>query len=143
MHRDHVPWSSLTALSIEEKAEASDTIPTKRGNIQLLGSTPLTLNQGFILTRPSSSVSSRSLPSSIQAFCVQGHPEYDSHFVSTVIDIRGPNGTGVMSPEIATDGLERATRRHDGDIVIGSVIWKILAANAREREKKVKAKVDT
>lgn len=112
MHRDHVP-----------------TIPASfnGSRIEQLGSTPFTPNQGYVLYRQSKDGVDKK---SIQVFSVQGHPEFTQRIVEAVVEARGPNGTGLMSPEVAEEGGKRAGWRNDGDTVIGKVIWNVLTAEA-------------
>jgi len=112
MHRDHVP-----------------TIPSSYNGsgIELLGSTISTPNQGFVLYRPTREESQKR---SIQIFSVQGHPEFTQWIVQAIVEARGPEGSKLMSPEVALESNDRATWRNDGDTVIGKVIWDVLTAKS-------------
>lgn len=112
MHRDHVP-------SIPEEYNGS--------KIALIGSTPLTPNQGYVLYRPTEKkLSSKS----IQVLAVQGHPEFTERIVSAIVDARGPQGNGVMSADVVAEGKDRARWRNDGDTVIGKAVWEVLSAKS-------------
>lgn len=101
MHRDHVP--ALPPSSV------------------LLGSTPTTPVQGYVVPyEPSSPLT----PENIHIFAVQGHPEFDAGIVQAVIDVREEKQ--MMSPETVKDGRDRAGRRHDGNGLIGRTIWAVL-----------------
>jgi GMP synthase-like glutamine amidotransferase len=112
MHRDHVP-------SIPSSYNGS--------KIELLGSTPSTPNQGYVLYRPDKEPHRAK---SIQIFSVQGHPEFTQRIVEVIVEARGPKGNKLMSPEVATESKDRAAWRNDGDTVIGKVIWDVLTASA-------------
>lgn len=102
MHRDHVP-----------------TVPP---TLELLGSTPVTLNQGMVRFYPGS----RSVDS-VQIFTVQGHPEFTRRIVDALVDAR--EKTGVLNAEIVADVRRRADWRNDGVNVVGQVIWRILGVS--------------
>ena len=105
MHRDHVPELPSTC--------------------QLLASTSITPNQGFIRYLPNAPPSPS--PSDIQIFTVQGHPEFTESIVSSVVDLR--ESTGVFDKDMAADARRRAQWRNDGVSVIGKLIWRILGVN--------------
>ena len=104
MHRDHVP----------EVPEGCD----------LLASSPVCMNQGFIRYTPGSS--SRT-PKDIQIFTVQGHPEFTESLVRKVVDLR--SSTGVIDQATAESARARAKWRNDGVPVIAKVIWQILGVD--------------
>ncbi|GJE98213.1 class I glutamine amidotransferase-like protein [Phanerochaete sordida] len=101
MHRDHIP-----------------EIPK---GCELLASTSVCKNQGFVRFTPGTT--SRR-PKDIQIFTVQGHPEFTEGIVSKVVDLRA--STGVIDQPTAQRARERASWRNDGVSVIGKVIWQIL-----------------
>ena len=105
MHRDHVP-----------------RVPT---SCQLLGSTSVTYNQGYIRYAPTAPPN----PSlkDIQILTVQGHPEFTRRIVNTIVRIR--ESTGVINTDTAADARSRADRRNDGASVVAKVMWKILGLN--------------
>ena len=116
MHRDHVP-----------------TVPDtfQDSSITLLGSTPSTPNQGYLLYRPSKKDDQPlSKSKSIQVFSVQGHPEFTQKIIESLVEARGPNGNGAMNAEVANESRERAAWRNDGDTVVGKVIWDVLSSKA-------------
>jgi GMP synthase-like glutamine amidotransferase len=110
MHRDHVP-------SIPESYNGS--------KIELLGSTSVTPNQGYVLYRPSRDGINEK---TIQVFSVQGHPEFTQRIVESIVEARGPNGTKAMSADVAIESKGRASYRNDGVTVIGKVVWDVLIA---------------
>lgn len=117
VHRDHVP--SLPPFP----------------NIQLLGSTPVTPIQGFIVPRssptpisasPTYPPPSNASPSATQIFTLQGHPEFTETIVRHIVDARGPNGSGVVDAPTAEEALERAGKPHDGLGIIGKKALEVL-----------------
>jgi len=112
MHRDHIP-------TIPESYNGS--------KIELIGSTPVTPNQGFVLYRPSKDSSDKK---SVQVFSVQGHPEFTQRIVDAILEARGPKGSKTMSEEVVKEGNKRSAWRNDGDSVIGKAIWGVLTTKA-------------
>ena len=110
MHRDHVP-----------------ELPP---NCELLASTSLCPNQGFIRYTPSASSHSPRRPSDIQIFTVQGHPEFTEGIVDKVVNLR--MSTGVIDKPTGETAKARAKWRNDGVPVIAKVIWKILGVDTTE-----------
>ncbi|KAL5504984.1 hypothetical protein ACEPAH_7647 [Sanghuangporus vaninii] len=113
MHRDHVP-----------------TVPP---SFHLLGSSPIAPVQGLVrfASSGSTSLSEDAEPKDIQILTVQGHPEFTSFIVNSIIDVREKNGA--MSPEIAKEGRERAVRPDEGTGIIGRTIWKVLGVGSDEK----------
>lgn len=101
MHRDHVP-----------------EVPS---GCELLASTQITPNQGYIRYHPSSSKSGLA---DVQIFCVQGHPEFTESIVEKIVNVREP--AGIIDTAAATLSRERAKWRNDGVPVIGKAVWQIL-----------------
>lgn len=112
MHRDHVPNVPKSCL--------------------LLGSTPISTNQGFIRYAPDAPTSNPS-PSDIQIFTVQGHPEFTERIVSAVVEAR--TSAGVIDAATAEDVQRRANWRNDGVNVIAKAIWRIFGVNTIAQEK--------
>ena len=110
MHRDHVP-----------------ELPA---NCELLASTPISPNQGFVRYSPSAESPSPRRPSDIQIFTVQGHPEFTESIVDKIVAFR--SSTGVIDKPTAETAKSRAKWRNDGVPVIAPVIWKILGADTRD-----------
>ena len=106
MHRDHVP-----------------EVPAR---CELLASSPICRNQGFVRYAPGKERSA-SLKD-IQIFTVQGHPEFTRRIVDTLVDLR--SASGVFTQELADDARARAGWRNDG-VGIGTVIWRILGVKAK------------
>ena len=104
MHRDHVP-----------------TLPP---SCVLLGSTPVSPIQGYVVPYDASSPLK---PANIHMLAVQGHPEFDADIVNAVIAVREEKQ--MMSPETVKDGRDRAGRRHDGNGLIGRTIWAVLGVD--------------
>ena len=104
MHRDHVPEVPYSC--------------------ELLGSSTICYNQGFVRYGPTSG--RRSLRD-IQIFTVQGHPEFTRRIVDTVVDARAT--TGVFDQALVEDARSRAGWRNDGADVIGKVIWRIIGVD--------------
>lgn len=106
MHRDHVP-----------------EVPSR---CQLLGSTSVCYNQGYVrcydATKPAAS------PDNIQIFTVQGHPEFTKRIVDSIVDARA--SSGAIDQPTAEDARARSAWRNDGVDVIGRAIWRILGIPA-------------
>ena len=109
MHRDHVP-----------------EVPV---GCELLASTPISPNHGFIRYHPSSS---RKSLSDVQVFCVQGHPEFTESIVEKIVNLR--ESTGVIPKPIADQARTRAKWRNDGVSVIGNVVWQILLGEKQKSQ---------
>ncbi|BGP02920.1 putative glutamine amidotransferase [Rhodotorula toruloides] len=100
MHRDHVP-----------------SFPP---SFELLGSTPACAIHGMVrLVDPSAPFSH----TNIAAVTLQGHPEFDSEMVNTIIDAR--EAGGVISREVAEESREYAGERDDG-AWIGRVLLRMF-----------------
>lgn len=106
MHRDHVP-----------------ELPS---GCELLGSTSICYNQGFIRCYDTSKPATA--PENIQIFTVQGHPEFTKRIVDSIVDAR--ESSGAIDPPTAEDARKRSTWRNDGVDVIGRTIWRILQLHA-------------
>jgi len=106
MHRDHVP-----------------VVPPP---LHLLGSTPITENQGMVLF----SDSDRPLPTadapipSIHILTLQGHPEFTAEIVKEIVKVRSESGA--MDKETAESARLRADLHNDGVGSIGQAIWRVL-----------------
>lgn len=107
MHRDHVP-----------------TVPLK---FHLLGSTPVSYNQGMVRFSPDADPEKQDLKD-VQIFTVQGHPEFDEGIVSGLVEVRAKSG--VFSAEVAADAERRRKWRNDGVPVLGKAIWAVLGVAA-------------
>lgn len=106
MHRDHVPMSS---------------IPAEAG-VQLLGSTAVCENQGFVRFYDSS-IGPSDLRN-INILTVQGHPEFQNGLVKQVVALR--SASGVIDEETAKEYEGRKDDAHDGTGLIGKAIWGVL-----------------
>ncbi|EIN05524.1 class I glutamine amidotransferase-like protein [Punctularia strigosozonata HHB-11173 SS5] len=102
MHRDHVP-----------------SVPT---SCQLLATSSICLNQGYIRYTPGSV--SKDIRN-IQIFTLQGHPEFTASISNLVITAR--SSTGVIPKDLAEDAEKRNKElQSDGVSVVGRAIWAIL-----------------
>lgn len=106
MHRDHVP----------------DVPPS----FHLLGSTPVSLNQGMVQLYPGASPDSLS-PADVHIFTVQGHPEFHTKITQEIVKAR--HSTGLLDKNIVDDYWRRADRRNDGPGVVGKTLWEMLRAS--------------
>jgi GMP synthase-like glutamine amidotransferase len=107
MHRDHVP-----------------TVPE---SFHLLGSTPISYNQGMIRYLPTTgAVPTRRPLTDIQILTTQGHPEFTDFISTTLIRYRASTPGTSLDEETAKAGLVTARGSHDGVKVVGRVIWGIL-----------------
>ncbi|KZT03619.1 class I glutamine amidotransferase-like protein [Laetiporus sulphureus 93-53] len=107
MHRDHVP-----------------AVPP---SFHLLGSTPVSPNQGMVRFASGTSVD-HPMPQDVQIFTVQGHPEFTQRISEKIVEAR--ERKGVMGKDIAEDARKRAEWRNDGVGVIGKVMWEIMGVGA-------------
>ena len=107
MHRDHVP-----------------TIPP---SCHLLGSTPVSMNQGFVrFSPPTGDISAQKALPPIQILTLQGHPEFTASIVKELVDLRSANG--IIDTKTADDARARANWRNDGVDVAGKAIWQVIRA---------------
>ncbi|KAL7342194.1 class I glutamine amidotransferase-like protein [Rhodotorula toruloides] len=100
MHRDHVP-----------------SLPP---SFELLGSTPACAIHGMVRLADASAPFSHT---NISAVTLQGHPEFDSEMVNTIIDAR--EAGGVISREVADESRECAGERDDG-VWVGRVLLRMF-----------------
>ena len=106
MHRDHVP-----------------VVPPP---FHLLGSTPITENQGMVLF----SDSDTPLPTPdapippIHILTLQGHPEFTANIVKEIVKVRSESG--VMDKKTAENARRCADLHNDGVGPIGHAIWRVL-----------------
>lgn len=100
-----------------------DHVPCVPGDLKLLGSTSVSMNQGMVRFKPGHSGKLESL-TDIQIITVQGHPEFTKDIVRKVIDVRADSG--IITRELADDAKRRNVWRNDGVHVIADVFWKIL-----------------
>ncbi|CCM04362.1 uncharacterized protein FIBRA_06534 [Fibroporia radiculosa] len=105
MHRDHVP-----------------AVPP---SFELLGSTPISLNQGMVRFYEGRGAGTPGVED-VHILTVQGHPEFTEHIVDTIV--RARESTGVISKDVAEDSRRRGSWRNDGVSIIGKVIWGVLGA---------------
>jgi hypothetical protein len=120
MHRDHVP-----------------SVPP---TFHLLGSTNVSLNQGMVRFAPSSSNPNVTSPQSpntsvqptplppIQILTIQGHPEFSSSVISSIIEQRVASGTiGVPAAEDANRRLaEKTPKANDALGLFGRAMWGLI-----------------
>ena len=99
-----------------------DHIPEVPAGCELLGSTPICYNQGFV--RYAQDAPPKPTLKDVQIFTVQGHPEFTRRIVDTILDVRA--STGVFDKPLVEDARARSSWRNDGVDVIGKVIWQIL-----------------
>ncbi|KAH9950737.1 class I glutamine amidotransferase-like protein [Amylocystis lapponica] len=111
----------VPTLNIQEMH--CDHVPAVPSNLELLGSTPVALNQGMVRFLPGP----RSVEN-VQILTVQGHPEFTRRIVDVLVDTR--EKTGVLSAKVADDARRRAGWRNDGVDVVGKTIWRVLGVPA-------------
>ncbi|KAG6331617.1 hypothetical protein ID866_7471 [Astraeus odoratus] len=117
-----------------------DHVPALPPNCHLLGSTPVALNQGFVVFESSYNPSAESLESesptvplpSIHIFTVQGHPEFTPRIMHAILDARIKH----LGDAVVADGRMRADgipgkkytggRACNGVDIVGKTIWGIL-----------------
>ncbi|OBZ78439.1 Serine/threonine-protein kinase gad8 [Grifola frondosa] len=93
MHRDHVP-----------------VVPP---SFQLLGSTPISMNQGMVQFYPRDRASTRApSPADVHIFTLQGHPEFTRRISEALVDAR--HLTGLLNTQLVEDVRRRAEWRNDG-----------------------------
>ncbi|KAI0946488.1 hypothetical protein AcW1_009938 [Taiwanofungus camphoratus] len=105
MHRDHVPATPVS--------------------FHLLGSTPISLNQGMVRFYEDGGAPR---PDNVHILTVQGHPEFTQRISDKIIDARA--SVGVMSTAVVEDARRRAAWRNDGVSVVGKVIWRVLGVES-------------
>lgn len=108
-----------------------DHIPELPNGCELLASTSISPNHGFIRYDPSSTSPSPKQPADIQVFTVQGHPEFTESIVEKVVNLR--ESTGVLDKPTAETARSRARWRNDGVPVIGKAVWQILLGAAHKQ----------
>jgi GMP synthase-like glutamine amidotransferase len=104
MHRDHVP-----------------SVPPE---FHLLGSTPVSFNQGMARFHNTAMSSTSFSLTDIHILTVQGHPEFTKSISSAIIEAR--SASGILSTETVEDARRRADRGDDGVALVGRVIWGVL-----------------
>ena len=114
----------LTRIGQNIQSMHRDHVPEVPASCELLGSSKICYNQGFVRYGPTTG--ERSLRD-IQIFTVQGHPEFTRRIVDTVVDARA--ATGVFDQALVGDARSRADWRNDGVDVIGKVIWRIIGVD--------------
>ncbi|KAG6911004.1 hypothetical protein DXG01_005419 [Tephrocybe rancida] len=113
MHRDHVP-------SVPPSLPSSPS-----SHLHLLGSTPISMNQGMISFFPDSP--SQDLANA-HIITLQGHPEFVEGIVQGIVTWRV--AAGAMGPEVAADAERRRAWRNDGVGVLGKAVWGVLGVGA-------------
>jgi len=105
-----------------------DHVPAVPPTFHLLGSTPVSLNQGMVrFNSPSEPPTSPVNLKNIHVFTVQGHPEFTAPITTSLVEVRSK--VGIINPKDAEDALRRVTWRNDGVGVIGKVVWGILGVS--------------
>ncbi|PFH51639.1 hypothetical protein AMATHDRAFT_74819 [Amanita thiersii Skay4041] len=106
MHRDHVP-----------------SVPP---NFHLLGSTPISYNQGMVRFRADKTPIDTTKVSfdDIQILTLQGHPEFNEPIVSELI--RQRRASGLIDQQTATEAEVRKDWPNDGFGIIGRTLWGVL-----------------
>ncbi|KAF5361061.1 hypothetical protein D9756_004466 [Leucocoprinus leucothites] len=126
IHSDHVPVESFS------KQFAS-------GELQLVGSTGLTKNQGVIKFYPSSSIDAIRTPRDIQVLTLQGHPEFSESIITGLVrqrtdafgpskatDYWGHKGGDYEDEPVDKEGTGRRWRKTDGLDIVSQVLWRML-----------------
>lgn len=127
MHRDLVPMESLSQQFAS-------------GELELLGSTGHTENQGFVKFYPPSSGSDVvKTHQNIHIITVQGHPEFYESLITgivrqraelmgppTVSDYWGHKGGEYDDEAGEKDGTGRRWHKTDGFDIVALVLWKML-----------------
>ncbi|KAF8234514.1 class I glutamine amidotransferase-like protein [Tricholoma matsutake] len=104
MHTDHVP-----------------TVPSE--GFHLLGSTPVTFNQGMVRFYTGTKPEEEGL-GNVQIFALQGHPEFDEGIMAGLVDFRLTNG--IIDTDTAADFERRRKWPNHGIDVLGKAIWGVL-----------------
>ncbi|KAM6494905.1 Class I glutamine amidotransferase-like protein [Amanita muscaria] len=100
-----------------------DHVPSVPAGFHLLGSTPVSLNQGMVRFY-GDSASPTASPDNIHILTLQGHPEFTEPITTGLIEARAAKG--IIDKETAADGLNRRFWPNDGTGVIGRTIWNVL-----------------
>ena len=127
-HSLHHGFADQTYVRLQQNIQQMhrDHIPEVPEGCELLASTPVCKNQGFVRYAPGSV--SRT-PKDIEIFTIQGHPEFTENIVRKIVDLR--SSTGVIDQSTAESARARAKWRNDGVDVIGKAIWQILDTKAK------------
>ncbi|KAJ3565650.1 hypothetical protein NP233_g7493 [Leucocoprinus birnbaumii] len=129
IHRDHVPLESLSSQFTS-------------GELELVGSTGPTGNQGLIKFNQSSAKNSRRTAQDIQVLTLQGHPEFtepiitgllrervDLFGLSTVTDYWGHEGVDDDDEPANKEGTGRRWKKTDGLDIVSQVLWKMVGVS--------------
>ncbi|KAL1944062.1 hypothetical protein VTO73DRAFT_3880 [Trametes versicolor] len=114
----------VSGLSLEQMHR--DHVPDVPPSFHLLGSTPVSLNQGMVQLYPGASPDSLS-PADVHIFTVQGHPEFHTKITQEIVKAR--SSTGLLDKNIVDDYWRRADNRNDGPGVVGKTLWEMLRAS--------------
>lgn len=132
------PHANLPSQTIQQMHR--DHVPSVPPNFHLLGSTNVSINQGMVRFAPSSSNPNDTSPQypntsgqptplpPIQILTTQGHPEFTSSVISSIIEQRVASGKiGVPAAEDANRRLEEKTpKANDAFGLVGKVVWRVI-----------------
>jgi len=107
MHRDHVPL-----------------LPP---NFHLLGSTPVSKNQGMVRFHGDKAPPANNddiNPDDIHILTLQGHPEFTEPIATGLVERR--SASGIIDTETANDAMERRYGPNDGVGIIGHAVWNVI-----------------
>jgi len=111
----------VESLNIQQMHQ--DHVPVVPPTLQLLGSTPVSHNQGMVRFTSGTESEQQNLEN-VHIITLQGHPEFDEGIVSGIIEAR--TKSGVISAKVAADADRRKNWRNDGVAVLGKAVWRIL-----------------
>jgi GMP synthase-like glutamine amidotransferase len=103
-----------------------DHVPSVPHNFHLLGSTPVSINQGMVRFYGDRAPRSANdiHPDDIHILTLQGHPEFTEPIVTGLVEKR--SASGVMDMEAAKDAMERRYGPNDGVGIIGHAVWNVI-----------------
>lgn len=103
-----------------------DHVPSVPHNFHLLGSTPVSINQGMVRFYGDRAPRSANdiQPDDIHILTLQGHPEFTEPIVTGLVEKR--SASGVMDMEAAKDAMERRYGPNDGVGIIGHAVWNVI-----------------
>ncbi|KAF5351193.1 hypothetical protein D9756_008187 [Leucocoprinus leucothites] len=145
IHRDHVPVESFSKHLTS-------------GEIELVGSTGPTPNQGIIKFYPSTSGDAIKTPRNVHVLTLQGHPEFsegiitglvrqrvDAFGLPTVTEYWGHKGGEDAHEPTDKEGTGRRWHKTDGADIVSQALWKMLgvAPDSVDAHDKPKHKGDT
>ncbi|KAF8729144.1 hypothetical protein AX14_006326 [Amanita brunnescens Koide BX004] len=114
----------VDAFHIQEMHE--DHVPSVPLNFHLLGSTPVSINQGMVRFYGDSAPRSANdiNPDDVHILTLQGHPEFTEPIITGAIERR--LASGIIDMETAKEAMGRRYGPNDGVGIIGRAVWNVI-----------------